>query len=73
MTELCGKMELLLNKKKKWYEASSDEEEAKQEIKIRNPSEIRNSQLRHVFKMTLIETPKTISNCRWRPRDLPSF
>ena len=36
-------------KKKKWYEASSDEEETKEEIKIRNPSEIRNSQLRHVF------------------------
>ena len=41
-------------KKKKWYEASSDEEETKQEIKIRNPSEIRNSQLRHVFIKSVI-------------------
>jgi len=32
-------------KNKKWYEASSDEEEAKEEIKVRPPSEIRNSQL----------------------------
>ena len=40
-------------KKKKWYEASSDEEETKEEVKVRPPSEIRNSQLRFVFNMTL--------------------
>ena len=36
-------------KNKKWYEASSDEEDAKEEIKVRPPSEIRNSQLRIVL------------------------